>query len=225
MPASLPFAVSCRGGLNKNLSQFEMLANPGLASELTNFEVDNDGGYRRINGFTAFGGTDATRPNSSNAILGLFVYADGLIVTSGTNIYFTLDGITYLQINRASVSGSGDNYSTFTGRSVAARTSQTQCNFTFYEGDSQYGEVVITDESSASKPFLFKIVHSSANLCISPITKLLYVFSSSFILANSFTGSNPTMGFCNSNSSIANFQELRLISSSKCFSKATIKYT
>ena len=82
--------------------------------------------------------------------MGLFVYADGLIVTSGTNIYFTLDGITYLQINRASVSGSGDNYSTFTGRSVAARTSQAQCNFTFYEGDSQYGEVVITDESSAS---------------------------------------------------------------------------
>ena len=157
MAASLPFAVSCKGGLNKNLSQFEMLANPGLASELTNFEVDNDGGYRRINGFTAFGGTDATRPNSSNAILGLFVYADGLIVTSGTNIYFTLDGITYLQINRASVSGSGDNYSTFTGRSVAARTSQAQCNFTFYEGDSQYGEVVITDESSASKPFLFKM--------------------------------------------------------------------
>ena len=162
MAASLPFAVSCRGGLNKNLSQFEMLANPGLASELTNFEVDNDGGYRRINGFTAFGGTDATRPNSSNAILGLFVYADGLIVTSGTNIYFTLDGITYLQINRASVSGSGDNYSTFTGRSVAARTSQAQCNFTFYEGDSQYGEVVITDESSASKPFLFKMTGTGA---------------------------------------------------------------
>ena len=157
MAASLPFGISCRGGLNTNLSQFEMLSNPGLATQLENFEVDNDGGYRRINGFTAFGGSDATRPNGSNAILGLFVYADGLIVTSGTNIYFTLDGISYLQINRASVASSGDNHTTFTGRSIAARTNQSQCNFTFYEGDSQYGEVVITDESSSSKPFLFKM--------------------------------------------------------------------
>jgi len=157
MAQSLPFGVSCKGGLNTNLNQFEMLSNPGLATELENFEVDSDGGYRRINGFEPFGGTDATRPNSTNAILGLFVYADGLIVTSGTNIYFTLDGITYLQINRASVSASGDNYSTFTGRSVAARTNQTQCNFAFYEGDTQYGEILITDESSASKPFYFKM--------------------------------------------------------------------
>ena len=162
MASSLPFGVSCRGGLNTNLSQFEMLANPGLATQLENFEVDNDGGYRRINGFTAYGGTDATRPNGSNAILGLFVYADGLIVTSGTNIYFTLDGITYLQINRASVASSGDNHTTFTGRSVLTRTSQSQCNFSFYEGDSQYGEVIITDESSASKPFLFKMTGTGA---------------------------------------------------------------
>lgn len=139
-----------------------MLSNPGLATQLENFEVDSDGGYRRINGFEPFGSTNATRPNSANAILGLFVYADGLIVTSGTNIYFTLDGITYLQINRASVSASGDNYSTFTGRSIAARTSQSQCNFSFYEGDSQYGELLITDESSASKPFYFKMTGTGA---------------------------------------------------------------
>jgi len=162
MPSSLPFAVSCRGGLNTNLSQFEMLSNPGLATQLENFEVDNDGGYRRINGFTAYGGTDATRPNSSNAILGLFVYADGLIVTSGTNIYFTLDGITYLQINRASVASSGDNHTTFSGRSVLTRSNQSQCNFAFYEGESQYGEVIITDESSSSKPFLFKMTGTGA---------------------------------------------------------------
>jgi len=162
MSQSLPFGISCKGGLNTNLNQFEMLSNPGLATQLENFEVDSDGGYRRINGFEPFGSTDATRPNSNNAILGLFVYADGLIVTSGTNIYFTLDGITYLQINRASVSASGDNYSTFTGRSVAARTSQSQCNFSFYEGDSQYGELLITDESSASKPFYFKMTGTGA---------------------------------------------------------------
>ena len=162
MPQSLPFGVSCKGGLNTNLNQFEMLSNPGLATKLENFEVDSDGGYRRINGFEPFGGGDAARPNSTNSILGLFVYADGLIACSGTNIYFTLDGETWLQINRDSVAGGGDNYSTFTGRSTLTRTSQTQCNFAFYEGDTQYGELLITDESSATKPFYFKMTGTGA---------------------------------------------------------------
>jgi len=162
MAQSQPYGVSCKGGLNTNLNQFEMLAQPGVATTLENFEVDSDGGYRRINGFVAFGGDDATKPNSTNAILGLFVYADGLIACSGTNIYFTLDGETWLQINKASVAGGGDDYTAFTGRSSLARTNQAQCNFTEYEGDSTYGEVVITDESSATKPFYFKMAGSGA---------------------------------------------------------------
>ena len=55
MSRSQPFGLSCKGGLNTNLNQFEMLAQPGLATDLENFEVDADGGYRRINGFTRFG--------------------------------------------------------------------------------------------------------------------------------------------------------------------------
>jgi len=154
MAGSQPFGLSCKGGLNTNLNQFEMLAQPGLATDLENFEVDADGGYRRINGFTRFGNSN---PNGTNPILGLFVYADGLIATSGTNIYFTLDGSTWLQINKASVAGSGDDYSTFNGRSTLARTTQGQCSFALYEGDTTYGEVVIVDESSATKPFYFKM--------------------------------------------------------------------
>jgi hypothetical protein len=56
MAASQPFGISCKGGLNTNLNQLEMLAQPGLATKLLNFEVDPDGGYRRINGYTPFGG-------------------------------------------------------------------------------------------------------------------------------------------------------------------------
>ena len=40
MAQSLPYAVSCKGGLNKNLNQFEMLAHPGIATTLENFEVE-----------------------------------------------------------------------------------------------------------------------------------------------------------------------------------------
>ena len=118
------FGLSCQGGLNTNLNQFQMLQQPGFATELQNFEVDPDGGYRRINGFSLFGGGSAARPNSSNAVLGMDVYADGLVVCSGTGIFFSQDGTSWLTLNRASVAGGGDNYSTFTGRSVSARSSQ-----------------------------------------------------------------------------------------------------
>ena len=151
---SQPFALSCRGGLNVNLNQLELMRQPGFATELLNFEVDPDGGYRRINGFSLFGGGSAARPNSGNAILGMDVYADGLVVCSGTGIFFSQDGTSWLTLNRASVAGGGDNYSTFTGRSVSARSSQGRTTFALFEGTSDYGELLVCD--GANKPFFFK---------------------------------------------------------------------
>ena len=150
MAASQPFGISCKGGLNTNLNQLEMLSQPGLATKLQNFEVDPDGGYRRINGFTAFG---STRPNSSNRVLGIQVYADGVVVCSGTDIFFSIDGNSWLQINRSGVHSSGDNYSTFTGRSVLTRSGQKQTSFAVFEGNTDYGALIICD--GANKPYYF----------------------------------------------------------------------
>jgi len=153
MAASQPFGISCRGGLNTNLNQLEMLAQPGVATELLNFEVNPDGGYRRINGYAAFGDT---RPNGGNRILGVQVYADGVIICSGVGIFFSQDGeTTWLQINKASVASGGDNFSTFSGRSADDRTAQAQTSFAVFEGNTDYGSVVITD--GVNKPFLFKM--------------------------------------------------------------------
>lgn len=149
---SQPWGFSCKGGLNVNLNQLEMLSQPGFATRLRNFEVDPDGGYRRIDGFAEFGDT---KPNSSEVILGMAVYADGVVVCSGTGIFFSQDGTSWLQINRGSVHNNGDNYSTFTGRSVAARTSQGRCDFSIYEGNDDYGELLICD--GVNKPFFFKM--------------------------------------------------------------------
>ena len=158
---SQPFGISCRGGLNTNLNQLEMLRQPGLATRLRNFEVDPDGGYRRINGFTLFGGSSATRPNTTEDVLGCFVYGDGVIVCSGTDIFFSIDGVTWLQINRDSVAVGGDNYTTFTGRSALARTGQGQCQFALFEGATfDYGEVIIAD--GANKPFFFRMEGTGA---------------------------------------------------------------
>ena len=159
---SQPYALACEGGLDKSSSSFELLRRPGAATRLRNFEVDIAGGYRRINGFSAFGGASAANPSSDNDILGLHVYADGVIACTSTNIYFSLDGTSWLQINRDSVAGGGDNYSTFTGRSALARTSQGKAHFATYEGDTAYGEVIITDEGSGVKPFYFKMTGTGA---------------------------------------------------------------
>jgi len=159
---SQPYALACEGGLDKSSSSFELLRRPGSATRLRNFEVDVAGGYRRVNGFSVFGGSSVARPNADNQVLGLHVYADGVIACSGTNIYFSLDGESWLQINRDSVAGGGDNYSTFTGRSALARTSQGKAHFTTYEGDTAYGEVIITDEGSGVKPFYFKMTGTGA---------------------------------------------------------------
>ena len=162
MAASQPFGLSCKGGLNTNLNQLEMLSQPGLATKLRNFEVDPDGGYRRISGFSQFG--DGTRPNSSNDIVGIHVYADGVLACSGTNIYFSQDGDSWLQVNRDSVASGGDNYSTFTGRSALVRTSQDLATFATYEGITDYGEVIITDKGSATKPMYFKMTGTGGAL-------------------------------------------------------------
>ena len=158
---SQPFGLSCRGGLNTNLNQFDMLAQPGLATQLQNFEVDPDGGYRRINGYTVYGGTSGVRPETNQKILGCFVYGDGVIVCAGTNIYFSQDGTSWLQINRSSVAVGGDNYTTFTGRSVLTRTGQGQCSFALFEGATfDYGEVIIAD--GANKLYSFRMEGTGA---------------------------------------------------------------
>lgn len=155
---SQPYGVSCRGGLNTNLNQLEMLRQPGIATKLQNFEVDPDGGYRRINGFTEFGDT---RPNGSEDVLGIFVYADGVIVCSGTDIHFSNDGTTWIEINKSSVANGGDNYTTFTGRSTLARTGQGQCSFAIFEGATyDYGEVIIAD--GANKLYSFRMEGTGA---------------------------------------------------------------
>ena len=158
MARSQPYTVACNGGLVKSANSIDLLKTPGVARELRNFEVSIEGGYRRINGFTKFGSNQPS--GSATTILGVMPYADGVIVCTSTNIYFTLEGTTYLQINKLSHS-SGDNYSTFTGKSVTARTGQGQIQFAMFEGAAQdYGTIIIAD--GANKPFSFRMEGSGA---------------------------------------------------------------
>ena len=152
---SQPFGLSAKGGLYTSLNQLEMLQQPGIASKLVNFEVDINGGYRRVNGFNAFGGTSAARPNGDTKILGIRGYADGVIVCAGTGIFFSQDGTSWISISKSSVHSSGDNYSTFTGRTDLARTTQAVTSFAFFEVLSDYGELIICD--GVNKTYFFRM--------------------------------------------------------------------
>ena len=156
MARSQPYTVACSGGLITSANSIDLLKTPGVARELRNFEVSIEGGYRRINGFAKLGAGDAVRPTGGAAtILGVQPYADGVVTTAGTNVYFSQDGITWLQINKLSASG-GDNYSTFTGKSVSARTGQGQCQFAIFEAAGEdYGTIIISD--GTNKPFSFRM--------------------------------------------------------------------
>ena len=164
MAASMPFSVPLQGGLNKSTNSLALLRTPGVATKLRNFEVSIEGGYRRINGYTLFGGGSAVRPNTAEDIEGLAVYADGAVAVAGNDIFFSQDGTSYLQINKASVDSAGDNFSTFSGRSELSLTSLDQCEFTLFEGTSDYGELIITDKSGNNKPFLFKMTGTGTAL-------------------------------------------------------------
>ena len=162
MPAAQPFSVALVGGLVKSTNSSALLKTPGVATKLRNFEVSDEGTYRRINGFSLFGDT---LPNSSEDIEGLVVYADGLIAVAGNDVFFSQDGeSTWLQLNKESVASGGDNYSAFTGRGELSLTGVDQCEFAIFEGPSDYGEVVITDKSGNNKPFLFKMTGTSADV-------------------------------------------------------------
>jgi len=158
MARSQPYTVACNGGLVKSVNSIDLLKSPGVAKTLQNFEVATEGGYRRINGYTKYkvGNVTATQPTGGiTDILGVFPYADGVIACAGTDIFFSNDGATWLQINKISHS-SGDNYTTFTGKSVTARTNQGQCSFALFEGATfDYGELNIAD--GANVVFSFRM--------------------------------------------------------------------
>ena len=179
MARSQPYTVACAGGLVKSANSIDLLRTPGVARELRNFEVSIEGGYRRINGYEKFGGASATQPTgSATQIFGTMPYGDGVIVCAGTGIYFSQDGITWLQVNRLSAVG-GDDYATFTGKALSARTGQGQCSFAIFENSYDYGEIIIAD--GANRPFSFRMEGTGALSTRTFFTSLITVDSTNSV--------------------------------------------
>ena len=86
-----PSAFNCEGGLVLNKSTFMM--QPGEALELTNFEPDVVGGYRRINGYSKY--VSAIVPftsSSAEKILMVATFGSNVLAARGTSIYSATPG-------------------------------------------------------------------------------------------------------------------------------------
>ena len=103
--AAFPFV--CEGGLVLNQSTFIM--KPGQALELTNFEPDIEGGYRRINGFEPFVGFIVPQTSSSTeAVLMTTVFNNFVLGARGTSIYRSASSLLKTKIaSGETMSGSG----------------------------------------------------------------------------------------------------------------------
>ena len=103
-------SITVAGGLDLVSSSHALFRTPGAATILENFESSTTGGYRRINGYTKWGAGASAIPSGSalDSITGIVSYANGVVTCQGSNIYWSSDGITWLQINK-------DTYVTKTG--------------------------------------------------------------------------------------------------------------
>ena len=121
-----------------------MLQQPGFATQLLNFEVDPDGGYRRISGYVPFGDT---QPEGNTPILGLYPYALGVVVCVNTSIYYSEDGTTWTQINKDTNHG-GVTETQLSTLPVLDRPNQAQASFAIMKAPtahsaSKYGSLTI----------------------------------------------------------------------------------
>jgi len=102
-----PFSFNCEGGLVLNKSTFIM--EPGQALELTNFEPDVEGGYRRINGYNPYIIQQLPVTSlSSEPTLMSALFHDYIVAARGEKIYSSASTTLTLKItSSATMSGSG----------------------------------------------------------------------------------------------------------------------
>ena len=102
-----PFSFNCEGGLVLNKSTFIM--EPGQALELTNFEPDVEGGYRRINGYNSYVIQQLPVTSlSSEPTLMSALFHDYIVAARGEKIYSSASTTLTLKItSSATMSGSG----------------------------------------------------------------------------------------------------------------------
>lgn len=175
MAQTQPYGFACKGGLDLNRSSFDLQEDAGVASQLVNFEVDGDGGYHKIKGCVKVTNDVRSRIvlsptidsvansiTSSFGIKGIIGYKNGGIAVSGSSIYFTQDGIDWMQIDRLTTNADGEDHATFIARSAAVGTVTSKpVSFIVYESAASEDQIIICNGVSA--PFQILITGVSGS--------------------------------------------------------------
>ena len=124
----LSFPVSCAGGLDETSTTRELQSKPGFATHLYNFEITQDGGYRRVNGFEKLGTLGKTPDITVSEVLGARIHNNGYIICKAGDLYFTYDGDEFVQLNKIGATTAKTDIE-MNALSVDTRTTQGFYNF------------------------------------------------------------------------------------------------
>ena len=120
-------SITVQGGLDLVSSSHALFRTPGAATVLQNFESSTTGGYRRISGYTKWGGNSGVIPSgtSTDTIHGITNYADGVLVAQSDDLYFSTTGTSYVQINKNTFTAGPGTVSISAGSATVTGTNTT----------------------------------------------------------------------------------------------------
>jgi len=120
-------SITVQGGLDLVSSSHALFRTPGAATKLQNFESSTTGGYRRISGYTKWGGASGVIPSgvSTDTIHGIINYADGVVVAQSDDLYFSTTGTSYVQINKDTFTAGAGTVSISSGSPTVTGTTTT----------------------------------------------------------------------------------------------------
>ena len=95
-----PVTVPLGGGLILDRDDFSLP--PGAAVKLQNFEPSIQGGYRRLTGNEKW---NSNQVNSTNKILGLKIFNNGVVAAAGNLVTFATSGSSYATIGTRTSAG------------------------------------------------------------------------------------------------------------------------
>ena len=131
-------SITVQGGLDLVSSSHALFRTPGAATVLQNFESSTTGGYRRVSGYTKWGGNSGVIPSgtSTDTIHGITNYADGVLVAQSDDLYFSTTGTSYVQINKDTFTAGPGTVSINAGSPTVTGTNTTFTTCLLYTSPS-----------------------------------------------------------------------------------------
>ena len=156
-----PFTASCAGGLILNKDVFTM--QPGEALQLSNFEPDITGGYRRLNGTTKYNTTIVPQVATADERILLSVIFNGIVVAARGGTVYT-GSTSGSWTSRATSKGTTYTYDfdkyNYNGTDKIIIATGAAAAFTL---DTSYSEDIINATGGGTAPTNPKFVKSFAN--------------------------------------------------------------